>query len=211
MFWFLALCRFIVDLIDTISGRWQTSTDNENRLKQSVINLFVDSTKPPEEMEEFEFELLKAELLTQPMEKDGSQLFHRNTSWLRKVSEIKLPENRGDFIQHEFYGRLDSQFLCHLESLLAPQNKKATTRICVDMFPLAFVWLQWPCRKRLVRFLSITFYKTATHQTNKIPKAPHIEQHFLGQVCSECKLKDNFITEAQNWALIPSLQVWDVH
>lgn len=114
MFWFLALCRFIVDLIDTISGRWQTSTDNENRLKQSVISLFVDSTKPPEEMEEFEFELLKAELLTQPMEKDGSQLFHRNTSWLRKVSEIKLPENRGDFVQHVFYGRLDSQFFMPL-------------------------------------------------------------------------------------------------
>lgn len=154
MFWFFALCRFIVDLIDTISGRWQTSTDNENRLKQSVINLFVkDSAKPPEEMEEFEFELLKAELMTQPMEKDGSQLFHRNTSWLRKVSEIKLPANRGDFIQHEFHGRLGSQFFMALESIIAPLKKKSHNSCSCRMFPLAFVWLQWPSCKHF--YLSV--------------------------------------------------------
>lgn len=47
-------------------------------------------------MEKFEFELLKAELLTQPMEKDGNQLFHRkasqNSSWLKSVSRSRLAE-----------------------------------------------------------------------------------------------------------------------
>lgn len=44
-------------------------------------------------MEEFDFELLKEELLTQPIEgkvdKEGGQLFHRNSTarlWLRNVS-----------------------------------------------------------------------------------------------------------------------------
>jgi hypothetical protein len=55
-----------------------------------VINFFAsDQPKHSKEMEEFEFELLKTELLTQPIEKDGSQLFHRKSStgsWIKKVS-----------------------------------------------------------------------------------------------------------------------------
>jgi hypothetical protein len=55
-----------------------------------VINFFAsDAPKLSKEMEEFEFELLKTELLTQPIEKDGSQLFHRKLStgsWIKKVS-----------------------------------------------------------------------------------------------------------------------------
>lgn len=80
----------MVDLIDTIGGRWQSTTsDNEHRVKRSFAQLFAkDSQKiAEEEMEEFDFELLKADLLTQPMEKDGNQLTQRNVpSWIRNVS-----------------------------------------------------------------------------------------------------------------------------
>lgn len=88
--------RFIADLIDSFGGRWTTTpTESETRLKQSVIDFFAnDSQKVPKEMEEFEFELLKAELLTQPIEKEGSQLFHRKaslgSSWIKKVSKMLL-------------------------------------------------------------------------------------------------------------------------
>lgn len=91
--WSILCFRFVVDLIDGFGGRWTTaSTESETRLKQSVIDFFAsDAQKNPKEMEEFEFELLKAELLTQPIEKEGSQLFHRKaslgTSWIKKVSK----------------------------------------------------------------------------------------------------------------------------
>ena len=86
MFYF----RFVVDLIESFGGRWTSSSasDTENKkAKKSVIKFFFcGSEKKFGEMEEFEFELLKTELLTQPLEKDGNQLFHRNTSWIKKVS-----------------------------------------------------------------------------------------------------------------------------
>lgn len=45
-------------------------------------------------MEEFDFELLKSDLLVQPAGKEGSQLFHRtvtqNTIWLQDVSKSDL-------------------------------------------------------------------------------------------------------------------------
>jgi hypothetical protein len=89
--------RFVVDLIDTFSDRWKTtSTESETRLKQSVIDFFASNAQPiSKEMEEFEFELLKAELLTQPIEKEGSQLFHRKlnsslgSSLVKKVSKVQ--------------------------------------------------------------------------------------------------------------------------
>lgn len=40
-------------------------------------------------MEEFEFELLKTELLTQPMDKNVNQLFYRKVvSWTKTVSKM---------------------------------------------------------------------------------------------------------------------------
>lgn len=85
--------RFIVDLIDSLGGRSaDASTESEAQLKKSVINFFAsDAPKISTEMEEFEFELLKTELLTQPIEKEGSQLFQRKTSTgssIKKVSAI---------------------------------------------------------------------------------------------------------------------------
>lgn len=60
-----------------------------------MIDFFAsDAQKIPKEMEDFEFELLKAELLTQPIEKEGSQLFHRKvslgSSWIKKVSKVQV-------------------------------------------------------------------------------------------------------------------------
>lgn len=87
--------RVIANIIDSFGGRWTTtSTETETRLKQSVIDFFSnEEQKVPKEMEEFEFELLKAELLTQPIEKEGSQLFQRKaslgSSWVKKVSKVQ--------------------------------------------------------------------------------------------------------------------------
>lgn len=83
--------RFLFDLIHTLGKRWHFSTETENKPKQSETSLFAtDQLTTPEDMEEFEFERLKEELLTQPMEKEGNQLFHRKlsrtSSWIREVS-----------------------------------------------------------------------------------------------------------------------------
>lgn len=91
--WFFFISRFIVDLIDSFGGRSAAaSAESEAQLKKSVINFFAsDEAKISTEMEEFEFELLKTELLTKPIEKEGSQLFQRKAStgsWIKKVSAV---------------------------------------------------------------------------------------------------------------------------
>lgn len=110
----LYICRFIVGLIDFFGIR---KTTTETQLKQSVIKLFVkDAQKTSDEMEEFEFELLKAELLTQPIEKEGNQLFHRkvslNSSWIKSVSGSKsktkriTPNIESDYFHHMCWAQL---------------------------------------------------------------------------------------------------------
>lgn len=88
LFAFLQCCRFLADLVDSFGGR--RKTEAHNQLKPSVRSLFSEDVKSAaSKMEEFDFELLKEELLTQPIDKEGSQLFHRNSTaglWLRNVS-----------------------------------------------------------------------------------------------------------------------------
>lgn len=89
---FNVIFRFLADLVDSFG--WCQKTKARNQLKLSVKSLSKGDFKiATSEMEEFDFELLKEELLTQPIEgkvdKEGGQLFHRNSAaglWLRNVS-----------------------------------------------------------------------------------------------------------------------------
>lgn len=79
-------------IIETLAGRRTASSETETQIKRSVISFFA---KEPVEMEDFEFELLKAELLLpeQSIDADSSQLFHRkvkqSSAWTKTVSSKK--------------------------------------------------------------------------------------------------------------------------
>lgn len=90
LFCLLSFCRFLVDLIDSFAERWHWESIKAKCDKFTI----KEKRNVVDDMDDFEFELLKAELLTQPMEKNGSQLFHRKSSeaalWTKSNVSLKI-------------------------------------------------------------------------------------------------------------------------